>query len=140
MERISKEDLKKWFEAGDRPTEEEFSKLIDECYNSDDTVTIDELKEYIESCGFVTFDEFHDLHHEITEEEANRLMDEVDSMQWTLNIDTSNYSVTMGGDINSWLEYREKLGRYAMTKDGNARKLNREDSRLLEVVTEYDAS
>ena len=80
MERIPKEDLKKWFEAVDRPTEEDFSKLIDECYNGDDIVTIDKLIEYIASCGFVTLEEFGNLHHEITEEEANALMDEIDSM------------------------------------------------------------
>lgn len=77
---------------------------------------------------------------EITEEEANRLMDEVDSMQWTLKINTATYDVTMGGEVDSWLNYRSKLGRYAMTNDGKARKLNREDSSLLEDGSEYDAS
>ena len=65
---------------------------------------------------------------------------ELPARQWTLNINTATYEVTMGGDINSWLTYRAKLGRYAMTNDGKARKLHRDDSRLLEDGTEYDAA
>lgn len=65
---------------------------------------------------------------------------ELPARQWTLNINTATYEVTMDGDINSWLTYRAKLGRYAMTNDGKARKLNRDDSRLLEDGTEYDAA
>ena len=49
MERIPKENLKKWFEAGDRPTEEEFSKIIDECYNIDNAATIDDIIRYVAS-------------------------------------------------------------------------------------------
>ena len=62
------------------------------------------------------------------------------SKTWTLNINTSTYAVTMDGDINSWLAYRAKLGRYAMTNDGKARKLHPDNSRLLEDGTSYDAS
>ena len=141
MERIPKEGIKDWFKTGDRPTEEEFSKLIDECYNIDNAATIDDIIRYVASCGFVTLEEFINMYHEITEEEANRLMDEIDiEGLWTLNINTATYEVTMDGDANAWQTYRSKLGRYAMTNDGKARKLNREDSRLLEVGTEYDAS
>ena len=59
---------------------------------------------------------------------------ELPARQWTLNINTATYEVTMDGDINSWLAYRAKLGRYAMTNDGKARKLHRDDSRLLEEI------
>ena len=62
------------------------------------------------------------------------------SKTWTLNINTANYQVTMDGDINSWLAYRAKLGRYAMTNDGKARKLHHDNSRLLEDGTAYDAA
>ena len=65
---------------------------------------------------------------------------ELPARQWTLNINTATYEVTMDGDINSWLAYRAKLGRYAMTNDGKARKLNRDNSRLLEDGTAYDAA
>ena len=65
---------------------------------------------------------------------------ELPARQWTLNINTATYEVTMDGDINSWLAYRANLGRYAMTNDGKARKLHRDDSRLLEDGTEYDAA
>ena len=141
MGRIPKESIKEWFKTGDRPTEEEFSKLIDECYNIDNAATIDDIIKYVASCGFVTLEEFNNMHHEITEEEANRLMDEIDiEGLWTLNINTATYEVTMDGDINAWLTYRDKLGRYAMTNDGKARKLNRDDSSLLEDGSEYDAS
>ena len=60
--------------------------------------------------------------------------------QWTLKINTSTYAVTMEGDVNSWLTYRAKLGRYAMTNDGKARKLNRDNSLILEDGTAYDAA
>ena len=60
--------------------------------------------------------------------------------QWTLKINTATYAVTMDGDINSWLTYRAKLGRYAMTNDGKARKLNRDNSLILEDGTSYDAA
>ena len=60
--------------------------------------------------------------------------------QWTLKINTATYAVTMDGDINSWLTYRAKLGRYAMTNDGKARKLNRDNSLILEDGTAYDAA
>lgn len=141
MERIPKEGIKDWFKTGDRPTEEEFSKLIDECYNIDNAATIDDIIKYVASCGFVTLEEFNNMHHEITEEEANALMDEVDSEGlWTLNINTATYEVTMDGDANAWQTYRSKLGRYAMTNDGQARKLNRDDSSLLEDGSEYDAA
>lgn len=60
--------------------------------------------------------------------------------QWTLKINTATYAVTMEGDVNSWLTYRAKLGRYAMTNDGKARKLNRDNSLLLEDGSTYDAS
>ena len=62
------------------------------------------------------------------------------SKTWTLNINTSTYTVTMDGDINSWLAYRAKLGRYAMTNDGKARKLHPDNSRLLEDGTSYDVA
>ena len=141
MERIPKEGIKDWFKTGDRPTEEEFSKLIDECYNIDNAATIDDIIKYVASCGFVTLEEFNNMHHEITEEEANALMDEVDSEGLrTLNINTATYEVTMDGDANAWQTYRSKLGRYAMTNDGQARKLNRDDSSLLEDGSEYNAS
>ena len=60
--------------------------------------------------------------------------------QWTLKINTATYTVTMEGDVNSWLTYRAKLGRYAMTNDGKARKLNRDNSLILEDGTAYDAA
>lgn len=60
--------------------------------------------------------------------------------QWTLKINTATYAVTMEGDVNSWLTYRAKLGRYAMTNDGKARKLNRDNSLILEDGTSYDAA
>ena len=60
--------------------------------------------------------------------------------QWTLKINTATYAVTMDGDINSWLTYRAKLGRYAMTNDGKARKLHRDNSLILEDGTSYDAA
>ena len=60
--------------------------------------------------------------------------------QWTLNINTATYDVTMDGDINSWLVYRAKLGRYAMTNDGKARKLHPDNSLILEDGTSYDAA
>lgn len=60
--------------------------------------------------------------------------------QWTLKINTATYAVTMEGDINSWLTYRAKLGRYAMTNDGKARKLHRDNSLILEDGTAYDAA
>ena len=60
--------------------------------------------------------------------------------QWTLKINTATYAVTMEGDINSWLTYRAKLGRYAMTNDGKARKLNRDNSLILEDGSAYDAA
>ena len=141
MERIPKEGIKDWFKTGDRPTEEEFSKLIDECYNIDNAATIDDIIKYVASCGFVTLEEFGNMHHEITEEEANALMDEVDSEGlWTLNINTATYEVTMDGDANAWQTYRSKLGRYAMTNEGQARKLNRDNSLLLEDGSEYDST
>ena len=60
--------------------------------------------------------------------------------QWTLKINTATYAVTMEGDVNSWLTYRAKLGRYAMTNDGKARKLHRDNSLILEDGTAYDAA
>lgn len=59
--------------------------------------------------------------------------------QWILKINTATYDVAMDGNINSWLNYRSKLGRYAMTNDGKARKLNRDNSLLLEDGSTYDA-
>ena len=60
--------------------------------------------------------------------------------QWTLNINTSTYEVTMDGDTSAWLVYRAKLGRYAMTNDGKARKLHRDNSLILEDGSTYDAA
>lgn len=60
--------------------------------------------------------------------------------QWTLKINTATYAVTMEGDVNSWLTYRAKLGRYAMTNDGKARKLHPDNSLILEDGTAYDAA
>ena len=65
---------------------------------------------------------------------------ELPANQWTLKINTATYAVTMEGDINSWLAYRAKLGRYAMTNDGKARKLHRDNSLILEDGTAYDAA
>lgn len=59
---------------------------------------------------------------------------------WTLKINTETYMVEMDGDIYSWLTYRDKLGRYAMTNDGKVRKLHRDNSQLIEDGTEYDAA
>ena len=60
--------------------------------------------------------------------------------QWTLKINTATYAVAMEGDVNSWLTYRAKLGRYAMTNDGKARKLHRDNSLILEDGSAYDAA
>lgn len=65
---------------------------------------------------------------------------ELPANQWTLNVNTATYAVTMEGDVNSWLTYRAKLGRYAMTNDGKARKLHRDNSLILEDGTAYDAA
>ena len=58
--------------------------------------------------------------------------------EWTLIINTSTYEITMSGDVKSWLNYRSKLGRYIVSNDGKARKLNKENSNLLEDGTSYD--
>ena len=58
--------------------------------------------------------------------------------EWTLTINTSTYEITMSGDVKSWLIYRSKLGRYIVSNDGKARKLNKENSNLLEDGTSYD--
>ena len=63
---------------------------------------------------------------------------EYNSKEWTLTINTSNYEITMSGDVKSWLIYRSKLGRYIVSNDGKARKLNKENSNLLEDGTSYD--
>lgn len=65
---------------------------------------------------------------------------ELPARQWTLNVNTATYEVKMDGDINSWLAYRAKLGRYAMTNDGKARKLHRDNSLILEDGSAYDAA
>ena len=58
--------------------------------------------------------------------------------EWTLIINTSTYEITMSGDVKSWLIYRSKLGRYIVSNDGKARKLNKDNSDLLEDGTSYN--
>ena len=58
--------------------------------------------------------------------------------EWTLTINTSTYEITMSGDVKSWLNYRSKLGRYLVSNEGKARKLNKDNSNLFEDGTSYD--
>ena len=58
--------------------------------------------------------------------------------EWTLTINTSTYEITMSGDVQSWLIYRSKLGRYIVSNDGKARKLNKDNSDLLEDGSEHE--
>ena len=67
-----------------------------------------------------------------------RAIREYNYKEWTLTINTSTYEITMSGDVQSWLNYRSKLGRYIVSNDGKARKLNKENSNLLEDGTSYD--
>ena len=67
-----------------------------------------------------------------------RAIREYNYKEWTLTINTSTYEITMSGDVKSWLIYRSKLGRYIVSNDGKARKLNKENSNLLEDGTSYD--
>ena len=67
-----------------------------------------------------------------------RAIRESNYKEWTLTINTSTYEITMSGDVQSWLIYRSKLGRYIVSNDGKARKLNKENSDLLEDETSYD--
>ena len=67
-----------------------------------------------------------------------RAIRESNYKEWTLTINTSTYEITMSGYIQSWLIYRSKLGRYIVSNDGKARKLNKENSNLLEDGTSYD--
>ena len=67
-----------------------------------------------------------------------RAIRESNYKEWTLTINTSTYEITMSGYVQSWLIYRSKLGRYIVSNDGKARKLNKENSNLLEDGTSYD--
>ena len=66
--------------------------------------------------------------------------EEYNSKQWILTFDISGpiSNIEMSGDVQSWLNYRSKLGRYLVSNDGKARKLNKENSNLLEDGTSYD--
>ena len=46
----------------------------------------------------------------------------------------------MSGDVKSWLIYRSKLGRYIVSNDGKARKLNKDNSDFLEDWSSYDTA
>ena len=43
------------------------------------TVKVNEVEGHVEPGGCITPEEFHDLHHEITEEEARQLIEEVNN-------------------------------------------------------------
>ena len=58
--------------------------------------------------------------------------------EWILTINTYTYEITMSGGVQYWLIYRSKLGRYIVSTDGKARKLNKDNSDLLEDGTSYD--
>ena len=73
----------------------------------------------------------------ILDETGKRIIDVLDDIEraiwgeekeWTLIINTYTYEITMSGDVQSWLNYRSKLGRYIVSNDGKARKLNKDNS------------
>lgn len=66
MARISKADIKKWFEAGDQPTEEQFATLIDECYNNDEDVE-ERIKQWVLDQGYATEEDLTAFAAEIKE-------------------------------------------------------------------------
>ena len=68
--------------------------------------------------------------------------EEYNSKQWILTFDISGpiSNIAMSGDIQSWLNYRSKLGRYIVSNDGKARKLNKDNSDLLENGDSYDVT
>ena len=88
----------------------------------------------------------------LLDETGNRIIDVLDniersirgkeynSKQWILTFDISGpiSNIAMSGDVQSWLNYRSKLGRYIVSNDGKARKLNKDNSNLLEDGTSYD--
>ena len=66
-----------------------------------------------------------------------------DKKEWSLTINTSSSNPIlseMGGDKTSWLQYRAKIGRYLVTPEGKAMKLDPENSRLFADGTEVDES
>ena len=69
-----------------------------------------------------------------------RAIRESNYKEWILTFDISGpiSNIAMSGDVQSWLNYRSKLGRYIVSNDGKARKLNKENSNLLEDGTSYD--
>ena len=66
--------------------------------------------------------------------------EEYNSKQWILTFDISGpiSNIAMSGDIQSWLIYRSKLGRYLVSNDGKARKLNKDNSDFLENGDSYE--
>ena len=61
--------------------------------------------------------------------------------EWSIAINTANSNPIlsdMGGDKTSWLQYRAKIGRYLVTPEGRAMKLNPENSRQFANGTEVD--
>ena len=69
-----------------------------------------------------------------------RAIRESNYKEWILTFDISGpiSNIAMSGDVQSWLNYRSKLGRYIVSNDGKARKLNKDNSNLLEDGTSYD--
>ena len=69
-----------------------------------------------------------------------RAIREYNYKEWILTFDISGpiSNIAISGDVQSWLNYRSKLGRYIVSNDGKARKLNKENSNLLEDGTSYD--
>lgn len=66
---------------------------------------------------------------------------EYETSTWSVTINNSQSSPilpVMGGDHTSWLIYREKIGRYQVTNDGKARKLDKNNSRLFADRTEVN--
>ena len=66
--------------------------------------------------------------------------EEYNSKQWILTFDISGpiSDVKMSGDVQSWKIYRSKLGRYIVSNDGKARKLNKDNSDFLEDWSSYE--
>ena len=86
----------------------------------------------LDETGKMIIDVLDDIDRVIREEEYN--YEEYNYKEWILTFDISGpiSNIAISGDVQSWLNYRSKLGRYIVSNDGKARKLNKENSDFLE--------
>lgn len=90
--RIPKADLYDLFKNYDRPDENDFQALIDECYNEDGTITLDDVKEYVASCGFMTVAEFEEaIAPYATKDYVDNRVDVVGDTRLTIKIGNDTY-------------------------------------------------